>query len=173
MKKLLAVLMVLGICGSASATNVSLEGAGTTIVAPPGVVTINILTDADLICLDALITVTGGDVIVDALSTATASAHGWDPTISFDPKNLGTAAVEIGGGLGMGLNSGPVVGFVDVQYTGGTQLVSIAGALGFGGSYDSNAKTPDFSAAVVEIIPEPMTIALLGLGGLFLLRRRK
>ncbi|MHC4675320.1 MAG: PEP-CTERM sorting domain-containing protein [Planctomycetota bacterium] len=25
----------------------------------------------------------------------------------------------------------------------------------------------------MEIVPEPMTIALLGLGGLFLLRRRK
>jgi len=36
-----------------------------------------------------------------------------------------------------------------------------------------NAVEADFGDLIIYQIPEPMTVALLGLGGLFLLRRRK
>jgi len=175
MKKLFAVLMVLCICGAASAVPViSLDGEGTTIVAVPGVVTIEILTDAGLMGLDALVTVTGGDLITGAMSSADAASYGWD-AVSFpiDPLDVGTATVEVGGAT-FGSAGPGAVGYVEITYTGGTQIVSIAAGATFGGNLDSSGMpTPVMSTLAVEIIPEPMTIALLGLGSLFLLRRRK
>jgi hypothetical protein len=175
MKKLLVLLLVLGITSLASATTVSLTAEGTTINATPGsTVTLLISSDAAtaLVALDAIITVTGGDVITGAVNVTDCVGYGWDSSLSFNPSGLGTAAPEIGLGNFMG-NSATSVGYVDVAYTGGTQIVSIAGGSAFGGSGDAMLGAVTFSSGVVTIVPEPMTIALLGLGGLFLLRRRK
>lgn len=39
--------------------------------------------------------------------------------------------------------------------------------------FDDYSSVADIGELVIHVIPEPMTIALLGMGGLFLLRRRK
>ena len=180
MKKLFAVLMVLGLCGTASAVIVSLEGEGTTIGVAKGTsVTINVLAAVDngnpgLLGLDAIITVSGTpttDIISDALKVADAAGYGW--SMGLPPFGLGTSSVEIGGANFMVAVIG-TVGYVVVDYQGGTQLVTIAGGTNLGGSFENDGMTvPSFSLGTVTIVPEPITIALLGLGGLFLLRRRK
>ena len=170
--------MVLVFCGTASAVIVSLEGEGTTIsVAPGTLVTINVLAAVDngnpgLIAMDAVITVAGGDLITGA------GCYQDDPYMPpiepiIDPPGLGTPSVEMGCVSFTVPNIG-TVGYVVVDYTGGTQVVSIAPGINFGGSLESDGFTfPSFSSGVVTIIPEPATIAMLGLGGLTLLRRRK
>jgi len=58
----------------------------------------------------------------------------------------------------------------------GDVYVTIVDHIGAGGigSFESTFTFPEYGPGVhVTQIPEPMTIALLGLGGLFLLRRRK
>lgn len=183
MKKLFVALMVLVLCGAASATTVSLQGEGTTItVSPvPSVVRINIVTSAsggtsNLWALDVCVTVTGGDVITQAMNPTddpgNPNAYGWDYAgLPISPTGVGTASIEEGG-TNFNVMATGTVGYVDVTYTGGTQVVSLVGCTGFGGSFDDNFATPTFSTGVVTLVPEPMTIALLGLGGL-LLRRRK
>ena len=173
MKKLFAVLMVLCFCGAASASMVSLELEGTTISTAPGVVIINIATDTPLYALDAVVTVTGGDLITQAMSPTDAATYGYDPIgYPINPIGVPGAVVELGGTTFSG-QSNLICGYVEVTYTGGTQLVSLAGGTALGGSFDNQFMTPGFSSGVVTIVPEPMTIALLGLGGLVLLRRRK
>jgi hypothetical protein len=126
MKKVLVLMLVLGMATLASATTISLQGAGTTISGLlPGLVTINILTDAGLIGLDAIGSVAGGDVITDTVKIANGAAYGWDEVgFPIDPVGLGTASVMLGGANFNG-NNNSVVGFVTVNYTGGTQVVSL------------------------------------------------
>ena len=174
MKKLLALLLVLGMTSLAGASMIKLTDEGMTInMAAPGDVVLTIETDTGLYALDVLVSVAGGDLITAATDTSTAAGFGWDATLSFDPLPLPpAAAVELGLGNFMG-NMNTVVASVTVAYTGGEQIVSIAGAMGRGGSGDITMAVQAFSTGVVKIVPEPMTIALLGLGGLALLRRRK
>ena len=63
----------------------------------------------------------------------------------------------------------PVSTLVDLNWIGGVYVYDEAP----GGANPNNTTlvTPD--SATIHIIPEPMTIALLGLGGLVALRRRK
>lgn len=178
MKKLLIMMLVLCVTSLASATTISLTDEGTQIIANPGdTVTLMISSDAapGLISMNAVITVTGGDIITAALDLGDMAAYGWDPTLSGPPIGVPGASVEIGGGSGNFStgNTATIVGFVDVAYTGLVQVVSIAAGSTYGGSYDVTGSPPVFSQGIVEIVPEPMTIALLGLGGLFMLRRRK
>jgi len=183
MKKLLILLLVLGITSLASATTVSLTAQGTTIVVPVNTkVFLTISSDAGtggnlgILAFDAVITVSGTPDIIsdgmDALDADYQTTYSWDPTMPCYIIGQGTSSVEIGGG-NFGGNMLPIVGWVEVDYQGGTQLVSIAGGVAHGGHGDVMMNPLSFNPGVVTIIPEPMTIALLGLGGLFLLRRRK
>ena len=90
MNKLFTLLLVLCMASLASATTISLTDEHTTITASPGSdVTLTISSNADgvtnpgLVYIDLIISVTGGDVISDALNLATASSYGWDPTLSW------------------------------------------------------------------------------------------
>ena len=167
MKKLFVLLLVLCMASLAGATTVSWVDEGQTIIATPdSVVRLEVTSDAGLYALDAVATVVGGDVIVDA------GCYCFDPYPPIIPFGLGTPTVEIGCGT-LGVPPSGVVAYFDVLYTSGEQIVSIVNGMAFGGSGDTNFLTPDFSDGVVTIIPEPATLTLLGLGALALLRRRK
>ena len=170
MKKLLVLVLVLGVSSFAGATTISLDGEGTEIIATPGDdITVYVTTDGSLIGFDVIISVAGGDVIIDATRTdGFIIFPGWDYA---NPIGLGTPVVEIGGGAFSPPAPG-VFGYATIAYTGGTQVVSIAAGTSFGGSYDTSYMSPDFSTGVVAIIPEPGTLVLLGLGGLLLRKRR-
>jgi hypothetical protein len=83
MKKLLSVLIVLGLCGTASAMTVpilSFENERETIITTPGsAVILNIETDSPLSMLDAIIRVDGDALITGAMSQTDCGAYGWDP----------------------------------------------------------------------------------------------
>lgn len=152
MKYLLVLLLVLGMTSLlGGATTVSLTAEGTSIfMAEPGTVTLTISTDAGLIALDAVITVTGGDIITGAINNSNCATYGWDPTLSSDPLGVGTSSVEIGL-VRSESNTGPIVGYVDIAYNGGVALISIAAGTAFGSSADLNFMPPTFSTGVVEI----------------------
>ncbi len=182
MKKLFTLLLILYMASLAGATTISLTDENTTITATPGsTVTLTISSNADgvnnlgLLSMDVIITVNGGDIITDALHLAIAASYGWDPAFSAPPIGLGTASVEICAGSVDFVNGNlfPIIGFVDLAYTGGTQVVSIALGDSCNPSYDIMYQKPIVSTGVVTIVPEPATLVLLGLGALTILRRRK
>ncbi len=183
MKKLFVVLAVLALCSAANATAIEFVDAGTTIVAVPGedvrLDIEQIPTEPGLISMDVIATVTSPDSTCSSITKAmnptddpgNPNAYGWDySSYPIAPIGIGTCVVEVAGAT-FGCNNYIVIGYIEVGYTGGTQIVSLAAGQGFGGSIDCDFGIPTFSK-VVTIIPEPMTIVLLGLGGL-LLRRRK
>jgi hypothetical protein len=169
---LVLAVAVLGMASAARATTVRLTDEGTVIYATAGsIVKLTISSDAPLAALDAVISVTGGDVINAAINPSDCAAYGWNPAISYNPTGVLTSSAEIGLGNSMG-NSNGIVGYVDVAYTGGDLSVSIAAGSLFGGSVDINYIEPTFSTGVVTVIPEPMTVALLGLGVAMVRRKR-
>ena len=73
----------------------------------------------------------------------------------------------------MPINYG-VCGWVEVTYTGPIYaVVSLEGDGTMGGSFGADYWPATYSTGIVGPIPEPATFALLGLGALALLRRRK
>lgn len=173
MKKLLVLMLVLGMTSLAGASIVSLVDNGLTISASPGdTVKVLVTSNTGLLGLDVIGTVIGGDIITGAMNKSNAAVYGWDAVgFPIDPIGVGTAEAEIAGANFSG-NMLTIVGYFDVLYTGGEQHFSIRPGMVFGGSSDIYFEVPSI-AGMVTIVPEPATIALLGLGGLALLRRRK
>ena len=123
---------------------------------------------------------------------------GWQAALSFDPAfGAGNQSVEIG----MGQNGAQVydttlppfalqppdwvtkfnpwyngpVGYIEIHCLGaGDITVSLAPGFAFGGTaMDDGVTVPNFGASTtVYQVPEPMTVLLFGLGGLFLRRRK-
>jgi len=180
MKKLLIFMLVLGLASWANATemNLTLYSADDyTLVAPGTVITVTLTTDQ------------------------TVKSFGDDITPGFDMTATGTNALAIGSGgwqvgnLGASVNGtetgGDIVGAymlveMGYEYTAGTVLYKFSatinedGHIGMANVYCQDPvggmPPPWYTIGTITgldvTIPEPMTIALLGLGGLFLRRRK-
>ena len=115
-----------------------------------------------------------GDWSVPPIPTTTADGGGgWNVNISGAPVMAGIPTNASIYSISFVANG---AGVVIIDATSGSWSGYDAAVGPVDGLYDG--ETPAYEAyglpyAEVTIIPEPMTIALLGLGGLFLLRRRK
>ena len=174
MKKLLAVLLVLGIANAVSAAVVLDPAMDGIVLDPSDTILIPIITDDSLYGLNAaVVVVSGPGSIVGASGTAAAGELGWDPTLSFDPAVDGQRA-EIGFGT-FGAPGTGQVGFIEFHCDGeGPVVLEIQPAYGFGGSAKTDFTEPQIGGTITIVqTPEPMTMSLLGLGGLALIRRRR
>jgi hypothetical protein len=173
MKKLVSLLLVLAVASVASASVVSLDQVPLEI-GPSDTIVIGVVTDTTLLGLDAILEITGPATFVAAMSSIDSAQYGWDPGFPIEPIGLPGKVIEIGGGNFSG-NPGPRVGYALLHCDDlGDVVVTLSGGQAHGGSSDINFQVPDFVGRVtIHQVPEPMTVALLGLGGLALLRRRK
>ena len=161
MKKLLALILVLGMTSSVFAAAVisydKEEGYN------GDTVTVTISSDTAVFGgIDSPLVVS----VTNATSfTGELVGTGWG---NMPPKvTVGTSSVTFGNGnTAMGAAAGDyiVVTFVLDGTAPTTADVSIAGTIFFDGAHDGKS--------IDILVPEPMTIALLGLGGLFLRRRK-
>jgi hypothetical protein len=167
MKKLLVLLMVLGLVSSAQAA-LSLSLSATTVLTG-GTVTVTISQD--------------NQAFWDGYIILSEDTYNWaDPTLASWNDSIVTGGI---GNLGF-IN--PVSGYPGVYGTnvasnqvpndvvaGDMFTISILAGTTAGTTYlavEDGSYNYLISDVALQIVPEPMTIALLGLGGLFLRRRK-
>jgi hypothetical protein len=170
MKKLLAVLLILSVASVASATMITFAPQDPITLVKSDVIAIDIISDGGLISADLVVKVTGPGTIVDV------AAQGWDPALSFAPDFRGEGdGSSVALGYGTFATSPAVVATIWFHCDGeGLVLLDLMPGQNFGGSWDAGFNAAEI-AGTLEIIqvPEPMTMSLLGLGGLALIRRRR
>jgi hypothetical protein len=165
MKKLLILMLVLGMTSSAGAAlsllpeELTLSGTGDTG-------TIQVVSDMDggYGCWIGLM-----DLSVAEYNGCPTFTHGGNPdggsimpTCFYDPQWVGEIIVA-------SLNpNNPILPGAHIN----VNLVGVAAGVTSLNLYASDGMTL-LDSATITVLPEPMTIAMLGLGGLFLLRRRK
>jgi hypothetical protein len=177
MKKLLALVLILGI---ASVTNAAMVGLVAPAPGEPGsienplvksdTITIQIVSvGGPLLALGADVTVEGPGSLVDAGYNVAG-----DPTFTRAPIVEGQRALlAVGDFNGVGSNPGYLVFHCDGE---GLVLIGIGPNVAVGGSIDGTTFGPVegyLPAITIHQVPEPMTMSLLGLGGLALIRRRR
>ena len=184
MKKLLALVLVFAMASWASAGLLTVVGDGTagTIDVDPGqIVTITIVGTGWGLAgpADSLSVLTIGAITGEG----TAS----DPALHAELSNLPSVGTLVNDGVIMisNIQGGTVMGDMDgipngsAAYTFTLDVGTVVGAymIDLTGATVAGAFSPaplplEIGALEVNVVPEPMTIALLGLGGLFLRRRR-
>jgi len=168
MKKLLILMLVLGMASSANALIVTLDPSGSAVV-PAGTITVNVVSDtADLgyeYAVKILDTTYASFSSVTATSDAGIDSFLTDYADALGAETYTYVITTLDKGVSGTVQPG-VQWILDIAFTGAAPdqtatLALLDDTLTQIGSYEMVG------------IPEPMTIALLGLGSLFLLRRRK
>ena len=159
MKKLLILILVLGMTSMANAALVPTVD-GTQVAYGDDVL-------AGMLGLDTTTAISGYDVEITASGDVAMDYSlmsfpiPWDDLIIIPPWPPDPTNIRISGSQLFGAPKGPGSLVIDIAFTG------VVGTLTF---YDHLNQV---ALGSINVVPEPMTIALLGLGGLFLLRRRK
>lgn len=186
MKKALLTLVMVGIMSSVASAGLvqpvisSLNGqpidpVSEITIGESDTINFDIISDVQLLTFNLVIE-------VDGLATLDVSdptiPDGWDAGFHLDTTELVPGkAYEIGEG---NFNGGPQPGIqydhlllhCDVGRPANDVIILLRdGAQG--GTVDMGFVTPEFGQVIVHQTPEPMTLGLLGLGGLGLIRRRR
>jgi hypothetical protein len=178
MKKLLVFLTVLVVTGVANGAAIEILVNGETyvdqLIFPSDIITVTWVNDEGAGIWggfgDFTINVSNGDQVGNEWILQTLML----PTIAITPKDEGYDVFLTGSGMPM--PEGAIAGweFHVPDYKQESDYIIIDPLLG---TWFSRVATPgpddNLPYVVLHVIPEPMTVALLGLGGLFLLRRRK
>lgn len=153
MKKVLLLLIVACLCTKAGATTISLQREGETIkVYPNSTLRLYVVTDAPIIGLDIVFSVTADANITGVMNPGDCEDYGWLPGLMFDPIfSPDQKQAEIA--VGVIDNYHSTIAYVDVTCGSSDTEVSIAAGYEEGGSRDINFQEPDFSEAVVTVSP--------------------
>ncbi|MHC4461353.1 MAG: PEP-CTERM sorting domain-containing protein [Planctomycetota bacterium] len=193
MKKLLILMLVLGLANVSSAAIhyelAATEGTGgdwsiDLRATDPGGVATHLIGTGEL-----LLTITGDATITDVTALTYAPSQSfWDPGVGLLHQEIVAADGKSGQFGASSLQTSSTFWLIMPDIAQGNIIVTLASGDAtitvapnnvpniFGNTlyYDGTQSVTDLQATGSSIvIPEPMTIALLGLGGLFLLRRRK
>jgi hypothetical protein len=198
MKKVLVLVLVLAMATAANALTVDIQHDGSSSVTATAGDTITVTIKADTaadsyaLSLGSTTTSTAGDATATALGTLTA---GFDSinnagTLRNGMTNYqGARYILIDRINGSVLLESPSVAAGTTLYSFDLKIPDLASngdtftvdaAVGFGVfspppagyGHQVNGLNPDTTNLLLITVPEPMTIALLGLGGLFLRRRK-
>ncbi|HUT30830.1 MAG TPA: PEP-CTERM sorting domain-containing protein [Sedimentisphaerales bacterium] len=188
MKKLLVLLIVLAVAslGQAAIMDLQISSLNGDPIDPVKDITIG---ESDWVNLDIVYIPDGAGnlqsldtvVSVDGLGTLDVSAltwaynEGFNRTIEYTPGE----SYNISSGSFNGIGPGLIIDHILVHCDSGDPLndvlVALAPDTASGGTIYLTGAPFDgtWGSVVIHQVPEPMTVALLGLGGLALLRRRK
>lgn len=165
MKKLLVLILVLGLCSTANAITVEIQVNGSDVGAGPYDVittdTIQVYVYSGDVWDGALLLTNTSNSLVNGLATANAGDNPTCNPYMYSGYGDGyTIAADY-------LSTAPSAG---IQFT-----MNVSGDIDDTGTvllWTSEDWLTPADTLAYKIVPEPMTIALLGLGGLFLRRRR-
>jgi hypothetical protein len=162
MRKFLIVSLVLGMSSTAGAA-LSLVPGDLTLSGAGDRGTIQVVSDADggYGCLIELVDLTIADYDGDPTFTPEGNPNGDSHVHKFDAHVYDFIVSSINPGA-------PILAGVHIN----VNLIGVAEGVTTLDLYDISGMIL-LDSATVTVLPEPMTIAMLGLGGLFLLRRRK
>ncbi len=176
MKKLLALVLVLCLASLANATTVTISGPSTIDpdINPVASYTVSYATAGDLgsFDIDVVADLDTHGTLDNVVITATARDTGYDwigTPVGENQNGWEVSALILTTGTGLG---SPLFTF-DVTATGNVGDI-IALSMSKNMFFDPalvNELTPTLEGMNVEIVPEPITLALLGLGGLFIRRK--
>ena len=178
MKKLLALVLVLAMVSAASAGTITITPADSTADVDTDVV-ITVVTTGYAATFPGAINILEFSITGD-LDSSVASVGTLDTALQtplFSHGSVGTGGTLISmiqgnAGTGNYITNQTIYTFtVDVGSTQGTLTIDVAEGYWFRARNGSDISTT-IVAGEIEVVPEPMTVALLGLGGLFLRRRR-
>ncbi|MHC4863247.1 MAG: PEP-CTERM sorting domain-containing protein, partial [Planctomycetota bacterium] len=168
----------------ASASIVSIQpipegepGSASNPLMPSDEIVVLLYTDTALYQVSAVLTIDSGSAtIVAAMGPVEAPSYGWEPGWNtLLPIGVPGPVVEISGAHFLEANPGPVIGYWLVRCDDyGPVVASLSAGASYGNNRDIYGQEPDFVGTItIYQVPEPLTVGLLGLGGLLLLRRRK
>ena len=181
MKKILVLTLVLGMAAMANATLTMTTTYDGSDLAPGDTFTIDINEDAMMfpIVSETLAVIVSDTTLADVYGgTAMEAANAADKILIWDDMSSPGWAEDAGVAMNIGILGGvypapPYVVFDNIMFEclgdGDVMLMFVTGVLG---PTDEYIVGQVLAEVMVSQIPEPMTLALLGLGGLFLRRRK-